>query len=36
MMVFVAITKLHIAYVHLDPVADYVHILDLNNRPHVG
>ena len=30
------IAKLHIAYVPLDPVAYYVHILDLNIRIHVG
>ena len=31
-----AITKQHIAYVPLNPVANYVHILDLNNRLRVG
>ena len=29
-------TKGHIAYVPLDPVAYYVHILDLNTRLRVG
>ena len=32
----VPITKLQIAFVPLDPVADYVHMLDLNTRTCVG
>ena len=32
----VAITKWNIAYVPLDPVAEYIHMLDLNNRLRVG
>ena len=31
-----AITKLHIAYFPLDPVADYIHTLKLNTRLRVG
>ena len=31
-----AITKREISYVPLNPVSDYVHILDLNTRPRVG
>ena len=32
----ISITKGQISYVPLNPVADYVHILDLNTRPRVG
>ena len=31
-----AITKLHISYVPLNPVADYVHMLDLNTGLRIG
>ena len=32
----VTITKLHISYVPLYPVSDYVHLLDLNTILRVG
>ena len=31
-----AITKKNISYVPLNPFADYIHILDLNTRLHIG
>ena len=35
-LLIIEINKGQIAYVPLDPVADYVHILDLNTRLRIG